>query len=1656
MSHTKETTHLNENLPYDENEEDYHEFEEYDEVTKPTTRPFYKRRKYWIFCAIMTVIVVAVAVPIALFVILPKIAQIILNNSTMSFNSIQITNPTNTSLDMNMDGTLGNTGPFSATIKFPEPIQVYYNDALLGSMSLPDTKASGGKGTLNAQAAFNINDEAAFGSFSADMLNQATFRWVLKSKVTIVALGRTVNNLELDKALDLSGMGGFPDVKILKFDLPSDAAPGQGINLVIDTAMNNPSPIGITLGTIVLDIAYNGTQLGQVKATGASLVGHSQSILNLTGLMMPQTTPEGLATVSALFSAYIAGQSSETSAKGVSVLPDGVNEVGWLSTGLKSMTLKVPLQAPAPLNIIKSIALGPMGMNWTNADAYAPMANSPGVVAAFEMPFGFSLNVTQVQNNMTVIYNSKNLATLNSAEWGPAVTTKGVNGTAINFALPPTPFAIEADAHGDFDTFVNKLTIGTGEAFTVAGFAGTVAQTPIGEVRILGIPFKSDVSLSGLQGLKTQPTVINSLTVIGGVPEGLQIALNLSMVNPSLLSIDTGVGDNAVVTFAMQYAGDNVGTVIFPKLDLVPGENIRTAGAMFTPTGTAGGQELLQKYMTNQVATVDIFGSSSSSAIGPLAAGLKDVVLQSNMPGLPAQLLMSTALTILDDTGKTGIAMATVTINNPFVPALTIRSIKSTVQYNGRQLGAINIPSVTINVPGNTQTPSQPLPLSMDLSIDSLLSLMVDQAKANNLNPEPIISLGKMAKDPTVKIPSSVFAGFNLPTFVKAAMAGLKVDVSMSVDVLVGEYATSLTLQQLGVPTVTDDTILKLLPIVGTPIAQAIVDQATLSFSSVMINSPAETDFTTNINGLIANTGPFDAEISFPSGSSVAWVNNGAESPIGLIAMPVVAAKADVGAQLALTNVPFHVADAGNMGNFVGYSLKAESFEWSVVANNMTVTAMGAPIPNINMKKSVTLKGFNGLQGLVIQKYDLPSNDPNGIHLVLQATLPNPSNVGIEMGTVVFENIFEGQDVGFVQTSGLKLLPDAMTPIAMEGTLTKQSSGPGLDALGNLFRMALNGGSPNLIVKGKSVTPASGPVSWLSSAFTTLTMNVSLPSIGKQDIITGITLKTMTLDFTGGDAYSVMTSSDDIEANFKIPFSFPLSITQVAEDINIQLPMGSNVANLKLPLGPAQTLSAGLLKTAYTNQPLKVYGNAHSAFNSFSRVLTTGPGIQFYLVGSADTVADTAAGQVKIPGVNISVSSTLAGMNLNAGGAQITGIAITGGTSEYLEIHQNVVLQNPSGLTVKVGQVSFDITYAGNNMGKAVVDNMVLVPGVNTLPAVFHLAPTNAAVRDGFLSGFVAGASFTLNVAGSADSTKVESLKEAMASVKLSADIKGITDKLIAPGSAAEPDIVNMLQPFSPRNTPVQVNIYNPFDTPLFIQSIKASTVWKGYDFGVLDQNVGMTIPAKSTALSPTLTMVSPAGLGFLGTLTPFLANYPQLIVGQSADVPFNIASTITARVGGSAGYEGNVQYSQADTIIRVQINGKVPDNTTLPGHNTTVVPIPTPTATSLPTANITMTVPSKLPTPDLPTPQSPTSTGAPKVTTTTTEAPTKRTDTGNGPEPTTTTKAASPHIPVIGKRYEEIAQSFPLDPTHENVDAWVKAMVNKLALDEGQSAPFA
>ena len=74
------------------------------------------------------------------------------------------------------------------------------------------------------------------------------------------------------------------------------------------------------------------------------------------------------------------------------------------------------------------------------------------------------------------------------------------------------------------------------------------------------------------------------------------------------------------------------------------------------------------------------------------------------------------------------------------------------------------------------------------------------------------------------------------------------------------------------------------------------------------------------------------------------------------------------------------------------------------------------------------------------------------------------------------------------------LAPEAMTNLHLSGRITPKS-GDDLDVVGELFTNYLHAENQTLSVQGESVQPSgsSGPVGWLSTAFKTLTLTVTLP-----------------------------------------------------------------------------------------------------------------------------------------------------------------------------------------------------------------------------------------------------------------------------------------------------------------------------------------------------------------------------------------------------------------------------------------------------------------------------------------------------------------------------------------------------------------------------------
>ncbi|KAF9431427.1 hypothetical protein BGZ76_000324, partial [Entomortierella beljakovae] len=708
-----------EDLPYRSDEVDYKDEtdsfseEEWDHTVAKRNR-FYHRRSFWIKCGVILIVLIAILVPLIIFVILPPVVQHIVNGSNMSMNQLNMTDVTETSMTVSISGGIGNTGVFSATIEFPEPIIVSWEGHQLGSMSMASVKASGGKGSISDKTTFTIIDKDAFATFSKDMMSIENFVWTLSSTVHVKALGRTIKKIKLNKELKMLGMNSFNQVVIDSFEMPGDAPNNAGAYVRLVTSMNNPSPIGVTLGTMVLDMFYEGTFLGQVTAKNAVLIGNSPSPLILEGTLVRQTNQTDLDKISVLISSYLSGGSAMTSAKGVSVKPDGVSEVSWLSNGLLSLTLNVPLKSPVPLNVIRDIKIMDMGMIFNTSSPYAPTSSSNTITAGFKLPFNITVGMQNVSNTMSLIYKDKILTDIDAAVWDPL--RSDVPNGLLTFNMPSSPLVVKEDAHEEFNNFIADLTVNADQTFTVKGFANSVSVTPVGILSLTNIPFTSEVTLKGLD-FNAMDAVTSDVITAGGTSEYLLLNANVALPNPSSLSVTGGPSTMTVFDLATdQYIGE----LIIPNLVIVPGANPTATQFHFRPTNTTLRDEFLSNYLVGAKVPLKVVGYENSTEILEMKKAMSLVALSSSVTGLTPPPALITSGTADSNMGTLlGNRQTTVVVNliNPLDTELFVTGQVTQVSWRGNFFGTVNA-TYEQSIPAKGAAGTPPLILQHPMGFD--------------------------------------------------------------------------------------------------------------------------------------------------------------------------------------------------------------------------------------------------------------------------------------------------------------------------------------------------------------------------------------------------------------------------------------------------------------------------------------------------------------------------------------------------------------------------------------------------------------------------------------------------------------------------------------------------------------------------------------------------------------------------------------------------------------------------------------------------------------------------------------------------------------------------------------------------------------------------
>ena len=204
----------------------------------------------------------------------------------------------------------------------------------LGSFNLGRVSAAAGHGTVNQATNFEIADEEGFGIFSGYLISQEEFTWQIRSQnlhVEAFAFFPTYKNLNIVKDIVIKGINNFGnDVGLLSLQLPG-ADPQGGLQVITTTLLNNPSPFGIEVGTLDLDLFYMGHYLGPVSCQGLNLTA-GDNVVTLTGRVLPYPdNSTALAILGNLFTNYINSVTSDVVAVGRSVTQAN-GEVGGVRT----------------------------------------------------------------------------------------------------------------------------------------------------------------------------------------------------------------------------------------------------------------------------------------------------------------------------------------------------------------------------------------------------------------------------------------------------------------------------------------------------------------------------------------------------------------------------------------------------------------------------------------------------------------------------------------------------------------------------------------------------------------------------------------------------------------------------------------------------------------------------------------------------------------------------------------------------------------------------------------------------------------------------------------------------------------------------------------------------------------------------------------------------------------------------------------------------------------------------------------------------------------------------------------------------------------------------------------------------------------------------
>lgn len=1009
----------------------------------------------------------------------------------------------------------------TARVSFPDAIELYFEGQLVGAVAFPTVSIQPYQTEITVQSEIRFSD--AITSFSTSLLALPGVALTFKaSNMVIEAFGITLIGNSLTKTIMLAGFDGLKGmISLDSFDLPS--SDDQGITLIANASVKNPSQVGLSLGSLSVGYGSQGVRLGQIgliQGQSVSLAPLGVSKIQVSGHLTHQDDgTSGLVVLNDVVNRFLDMQTNVITATG---LQAGPPEATWLQDTIKTLNVDVNLDSRPLDNIVNKIRITE-GLAIAFAQEQGVVLQSVKAQADINLPYLFPLQVQHLDQQTTLepLYKGQGAGQISLV--GAEIATSMLSARSVIVDLINTGLHFDDE---QLSVFANNLVpdalLDSTISLGIHGNASATVSTAAGNLDIRSLSFALDPAfdLTSLRALNSLPPRASSIDVISGTKSYVQAKATAMVYNPS--SITASVG--GAITLDILFGRHPIGQAVINDVILVPGNNTVNVTVQLKLNNDAG-RLLVQKYTTGEAdIQIGATGSSSSTRNKLLEPALAKFNLEAAIPVLAENLVTGARLLVPEDVNGKLAVQATFDLKNPFTAPISakhaVASVKSTSQF---VLANVDT-KISITAPGKSTVTSTTFDVTLTQDIAGLVTFFIGQAEITSTSIAPLLPLlhtlqakGSLAS--TVEFswggnadcPSSPTT-FDVLGQVVKVLQSINVSVDAMADATVGDYSIDkVAITQNNIPIAVDNTVQRLIGPFAAPIVESIAAAVSVSVHSIKASRLTSSNIDIQVTISITGVGPFAARIEAEDMFDLMYN----DKKVAQLELPPFCFTGD---NVALT-LPLRLAvtDQNAFSDLVNDIVHQPEVTLAVQSKSLRAIAYGFTFSKISVNTRFTISGLSGIPGVTVPTVDVTGETSNSLTVLADAQVPISAPLSVDLPSLTFAFAYEQQTLGIADVGLVSLSASAVTPIVAKGIVSHLDSSAQTTALSHIASRFIAGKTTTgVMVHGLKARDDKGKeIPWLSKAIASLGLAVDIPGKQNLSIVRSIGVPDLIADLRG-------------------------------------------------------------------------------------------------------------------------------------------------------------------------------------------------------------------------------------------------------------------------------------------------------------------------------------------------------------------------------------------------------------------------------------------------------------------------------------------------------------------------------------------------------------